>query len=98
MKECPVIKNNELLGWIGFLVLVIQNLTICRMIRLGPFSAIDIVATVIGAFFIDQLSRDSPGNRMGFHVTLFIFLILGEVIHVLLGIHTPITNLIIGSG
>ncbi len=65
------------------IILVIQNLSLLRAIRLGPFAAIDLFITYC-------ISRWAAANQYEETIAAFILLTcMGECIHYLLGIETP---------
>jgi hypothetical protein len=55
--------------------------------RLDGFAVIDILGTVLAAYFT------APYMGISFPLALLIWFILGEALHVMLGISTPFTRL-----
>ncbi len=67
-------------------VIIIQNISLLRAIRLGPFSAIDLLITYI-------VAKYAARNNYEETIAAFILLIcMGEGIHYLLGIETPVIS------
>lgn len=70
--------------------LVIQNIDLLRMVRLGPFSVIDFVVTYWLAYQLAVQTRTWHFHLWNTYANFMILLGLGEGLHALLGLNTPL--------
>ena len=70
---------------IAAVIIILQNISLLRIIRLGPFSAIDLFITY---WVAQQLAIKTRFNDILPNIVILIN--LGQGIHYLLGIETPL--------
>ena len=78
-----------MIEYLFLITVIVQNITLLRTLRIGPFSAIDFVLTYWGAGQIEQRSRFWIVHFHKPWFNFFILLSIGEGLHQLFGLGTP---------
>lgn len=69
---------------------IIQNISLLRVLRIGPFSAIDFVLTYWGGHQIARQTRSWYVHLYNPWINFLVLLGIGEGLHYLLDLNTPL--------
>lgn len=94
MEEFLTWCNCRYAMYFALFMVIVQNIELIRMVRVGPFSFFDVVATFLAA---QKLASFSTVWYFGKWSALIFLFVLGEALHHVAGQCTPFQKLICHS-